>query len=74
MVRKITSSVSEINNTLSKFDTSLTILLDKYSYPLPPKKHDSHVNCEFVNQWINGYNSHIELYNDHMTNFDDSIE
>jgi hypothetical protein len=65
-MRKITSTLEEMNAVLNQFGTSFPELVNLYGPPLPPVKHDSHVNCQLVGEWMNGCNSHVELWHDHL--------
>ena len=65
-MRKITSTLGELEAIANKFGTSIPELVNLHSSPLPPKKHDAHVNCQMVGEWLNGCNSHVEFCHDHM--------
>ena len=66
-MRKITTTLADLN-MLSMQLSGKTIpeLVNLYGPPLPPVKHDAHVNCQMVGEWMNGCNSHVESYHDHM--------
>lgn len=65
-MRKITSTLEEMNAVLNQFGTSFPELVNLYSEPVPPVRHDAHVNCQLVGEWMNGCNSHMEAYHDHI--------
>lgn len=67
-MRKITTTLGELEAIANKFGTSIPELVNLHSSPLPPKKHDAHVNCQFIGEWLNGCNSHIELWHEHIEN------
>lgn len=67
-MRKITSTLGELEAIANKFGTSIPELVNLHGSPLPPKKHDAHVNCQFIGEWLNGCNSHIELWHEHIEN------
>ena len=68
-MRKITSTLGELEAIANKFGTSIPELVNLHGRPeLPPVKQDAHVNCQFIGEWLNGCNSHIELWHEHIEN------
>ena len=64
-MRTITTTLADLNKAaLALSGKTIPELVNLYSSPPPPKKHDSHVACQFVGEWMNGCNAHIEAYND----------
>ena len=66
-MRKITTTLADLN-VLSMQLSGKTIpeLVNLYGPPLPPVKHDAHVNCQLVGEWMNGCNAHIEAWHESL--------
>lgn len=75
-MRKITSTLAEMNATLNKFGITYPELVNLHGpAETLPVKQDAHVNCQMVGEWLNGCNAHVESYNDFITsNGYDGIE
>lgn len=65
-MRKITSTLGELEAIANKFGTSIPELVNLHGSPLPPVKHDAHVNCQLVGEWMNGCNAHIEAWHESL--------
>ena len=68
-MRKITTTLADLNKAaLALSGKTIPELVNLYSSPLLPVKHDSHVSCQFVGEWMAGCNSHVELWHEHLDN------
>lgn len=67
-MRKITTTLADLDKLVNKFGLTMPELVNLYSTSLPPVKHDSHVSCQFVGEWMAGCNSHVELWHEQLDN------
>ena len=68
-MRKITTTLADLNKaSLALSGKTIPELVNLYSTPLQPKKHDSHVSAQFVGEWMAGCNSHMELWHEQLDN------
>jgi len=67
-MRKITTTLADLDKLANQFGLTMPELVNLYSKPLPPVKHDSHVSCQMVGEWLTGYNSHVELWQETLDN------
>ena len=66
-MRKITTTLADLNKAaMALSGKTIPELVNLYSSPLPPKKHDSHVSTQFVGEWMNGCNAHIEAWHESL--------
>ena len=68
-MRKITTPATTLADlALELSGHTIPELVNLYSSPLQPKKHDSHVSAQFVGEWMAGCNSHVELWHEQLDN------
>jgi len=59
-MRKITTTLADLDKLANQFGTTIPELVNLHE--VPPIKHDAHVSCQMVGEWMTGCNSHVELY------------
>jgi hypothetical protein len=67
-MRKITTTLADLDKLVNQFGLTMPELVNLYSKPLPPIKHDAHVGCQLVGEWMMGCNSHVELWQETLDN------